>query len=95
MPRHPTSGQRSHRRSALLRARMSPEMKARIEAAAAADGVSVTRWLETVVAAAAPPLLDDADTVPPAAKPKAGRRPARPPAGQAALDEGQEARLAS
>lgn len=55
---HPTENRRSHRRSALIKARTSPEVKARAEAAATAAGLTFNRWLEELVLNAAPPLLD-------------------------------------
>lgn len=58
MGNHPTDNRRSHRRSALIKARTSPETKERAEAAAAAAGVTFNRWLEELVLRAAPPLLD-------------------------------------
>lgn len=55
---HPTENRRSYRRSALIKARTSPEVKARAEAAAAAAGMTFNRWLEQLVLKSAPPLLD-------------------------------------
>ncbi|MBE3206768.1 toxin-antitoxin system HicB family antitoxin [Parafrankia irregularis] len=42
----------------MIKARTSPEVKARAEAAAAAAGVTFNRWLEELVLREAPPLLD-------------------------------------
>jgi hypothetical protein len=63
MSARPTHNRRSARRSVELRPRVSKDLKTRVEAAAAAERMTVNRWMERLLEVAAPPLLDVDGTV--------------------------------
>ncbi|MEX5635742.1 hypothetical protein [Parafrankia sp. FMc2] len=81
-PMHPTHGRRSVKRSGWLRGRTSPEVEDLAKAAAAAQGLTMCRWLEKLVLEAAPPLLGlSPSDVPPPPKARPVRRGSPQPQG--------------
>lgn len=86
MRSHPTHGRRSQARSGWLRGRTSPEVEELAKAAAAAEGLTLCRWLEKLVLQAAPPLLGvSVPDAPPAPEPRPVRRGPRQPEGSEEL----------